>query len=68
MITGINKSKTVTKHRSCKCECRFDDRKCNLNQNWNNSKCMGVKMQKNISAKNVIFKILQNVAAKMVNM
>ena len=29
---------------------------------------MGVKMQKNISAKNVIFKILQNVAAKMVNM
>ena len=26
-ITEINKSKTWTKHISCKCKCRFDDRK-----------------------------------------
>ena len=22
----------------CKCKCKFDGRKCNLNQNWNNGK------------------------------
>ena len=35
MTTGIKKSKTLTKHISCKCECKFYDRKCNLIQNWN---------------------------------
>ena len=39
MITGINKSRTLTKHISCKCECEFDVRKCNLDQKWNNYKC-----------------------------
>ena len=39
MVTGINESKTLKKHISFKCECKFDDRKCNLNQNWNNDKC-----------------------------
>ena len=31
MITRINKSKTLTKHISCKCECNFDSRKCKSN-------------------------------------
>ena len=39
MITGINKSKTLTKHISCKCKCKFDGRKCNSDQWWNNDKC-----------------------------
>ena len=39
MITGINESKTLAKHISCKCNCKFDNRKCNLNQKWNNDKC-----------------------------
>ena len=39
MITGINKSKISTKHISCKSKCRFDARKCNLDQWWNNNKC-----------------------------
>ena len=39
MITGINKSKISTKHISCECKCRFDARKCNLDQWWNNDKC-----------------------------
>ena len=39
MITGINESKTLTKHISCKCKCRFDGRKCNSEQWWNNNKC-----------------------------
>ena len=39
MITGINESKTLTKHISCKCKCKFDGRKCNSHKNWNNNKC-----------------------------
>ena len=36
MITGINQSKTLTKHIPCKYT--FNGRKCNLNQNWSNYK------------------------------
>ena len=39
MITGINESKTLTKHISCKYKCKFDGRKGNSNQKWNNGKC-----------------------------
>ena len=39
MITGINELKALTKHISCKCKCKFDGRKYNLNQKWNNYKC-----------------------------
>ena len=36
MIKGMNESKTLTKHISCECKCKFDDRKCNSNRKWNN--------------------------------
>ena len=39
MITGVNESKTSAKHISCKCKCKFDGRKFNSNQKWNNDKC-----------------------------
>ena len=39
MITGINESKALTKHISCECKCKFDGRKYNSNQWWNNDKC-----------------------------
>ena len=39
MIPEINESKTLTKHISCECKCRFDGRKCNSDQWWNNDKC-----------------------------
>ena len=39
MIAGINESKTLTQHISCKCKCKFDGRKCNSDQLWNNDKC-----------------------------
>ena len=39
-ITGINESKTLKKHISCECKCRFDERKCNSYQWWNNDKCI----------------------------
>ena len=39
MIKGINQSKILTKHLSCECKCKFDGRKCNSSQWWNNDKC-----------------------------
>ena len=38
MITGINEWKTLTKHISWECKCKFDGTKCNSNQNWDNNK------------------------------
>ena len=31
-ITGINESKTLTKHMPCACKYKFDGRKCNSNE------------------------------------
>ena len=39
MITVINDSKTLTKHVSYECKYRFDETKCNSDQQWNNDKC-----------------------------
>ena len=39
MIARINESRTLTKHISCKCNCKFDGRKFNSNQNWNEELC-----------------------------
>ena len=38
MITGINESKTLTKHISCECKCKFDGTKFLSNQWWINNK------------------------------
>ena len=38
MITGINDLKTLTKHISCECKCRFDGRQCNSDHWWNKDK------------------------------
>ena len=39
MITEINESKILTKYISCECKCKFDGRKCNSDQWWNNNNC-----------------------------
>ena len=39
MITGINESKTLAKHTSCKCKCRFDGKKRSSDHRWHNDKC-----------------------------
>ena len=39
MVIGINESKTLTRHISCKCECKFNGRKCNFNQKCYEDKC-----------------------------
>ena len=36
MITGINESKTLIKHKSCECRRKVDGRKCSSDQWWNN--------------------------------
>ena len=38
MITGKNVSKTLAKHISCECKCKFNGRKFNSNQWWYNNK------------------------------
>ena len=39
MTTGLNELKTLTKHISFECKCKFDGRKCNSDQWLNNDKC-----------------------------
>ena len=38
IIIEINESKTLTKHISCDCKCKLDERKRNSSQWWNNDK------------------------------
>ena len=70
IITGINESKSLTKHVSSKSECKFNGRKCNSNQKQNKNKCRlsankQTNKQKNMCAKKIIFGILLHVLVKM---
>ena len=52
MTIWIKESKTLTRHISWKCECKFYSKNCNLNKKWNNNKLANVgvseKIRKNI--------------------
>ena len=37
--TIIYELKTLTKHISCNCKCKFDVRKCNSYRKWNKDLC-----------------------------
>ena len=39
IITITYELKTLTKHISCNCKCKFDVRKCNSNRKWNKDLC-----------------------------
>ena len=39
MLTNKNEAKTMTKHISCDCKCKFNSSICNSNQKWNNKTC-----------------------------
>ena len=39
VIARINELQTLARHISCECKCKFDGRKCNSNQKWNNESC-----------------------------
>ena len=50
MITGINELRTLPKHLSFKCECKFDSKKSSSNKKYNNNKCQsGCKKYKRTS-------------------
>ena len=66
MITGIIELKTLTKLVSCDCKCKFDGRKYNSNQKWNNDQCFA-SVKNIIYVKKIIFGSLLHVDADMVN-
>ena len=39
MIIRINQEKTLVKHISCDCKCKFNNTACDSNQIQNNDKC-----------------------------
>ena len=64
LIKKINEFKILTKHVSCECKCRFDERKCNLDEWWNNDKCRCEC--KNVGyVKKIRFQILLHVILEM---
>ena len=65
MITEINESKTLTKHTSCECKCKFDGRKCNSDQ-WRNNN-VDVSVKNVMYVKGITFGILLHVVVKMEN-
>ena len=55
LIAGINESKILAKHMSCQCKCKFDGKKYDSNQWWDNDKCR-CECKKNImSVKKIRF-------------
>ena len=54
LITGINESKTLTKHISCECKCKFNGRNCNSDQWWNNDKCRCEYKKRHICKKDLV--------------
>ena len=48
-------------------ECKFDERKCNSNQKWNNDRFLIKKIYIYICVKKNVFGILLHVVAKMEN-
>ena len=55
IITGKNESKISTKDISRECKHKFDGRKCNSNQNWNNDKCRCECKKHNVHDKDYIW-------------
>ena len=70
MITGIDEWKTLTRHKSCKCKCKLDGRKCYSNQKWNNDElqreCKNPRKHHVCGGKNIVG-IPVHVFVKMVN-
>ena len=55
MITGINKSKTLSKHISYECKCKFDGTKWKSGQWWDNNKCWCVCKKINVCEKEFVW-------------
>ena len=59
MITGINEPKTLTKHISCNCKCKFDEK--------NVIQINGACEKRHVCEKKIMFEILLHVVVKMEN-
>ena len=66
MITGINESKTLTKQISCEYKCRFDGKNV-IQINGGIVINVGVNVKNVMYVKNIIFRILLHVVAKIEN-
>ena len=53
--TGINELKTLTKYISYEFKCKFDRRKCNSDQWWNNDKCWFECKKRHLCGKDYIW-------------
>ena len=38
LVSGINETRRVEWHKTCKCKCRFNSSACNNKQRWNDDK------------------------------
>ena len=66
MITGINESKTLTKHLSCKFKCKFDEKNA-IQINGGTTINVNVSVKNIIYVKKIMFGILLHVVVKMKN-
>ena len=66
MISEINECKTLTKHISCECKCRFDGRNV-IHINGRKTINTHVSVKNIVYVKNITFAILIHVAVKMEN-
>ena len=65
MITGINESKTLTKHISCKRKCKFDEKKNASQMNGGITINVDVSVKNIIYVKKIVFGILPHVIVKI---
>ena len=55
MTTGINESKVLIRDMSSECKCRFDGKKCNSKQGWNNDNFRGQCKNRHFCKKDCIW-------------
>ena len=66
MITGINELKTLTKHISCECKCRFDGKNV-IQINGGTTINVDVGVKNFTYVKKILFGMLLHVVVKMEN-
>ena len=65
-ITNKTEAKTMLKHISCDCECKFNSATCFSNQKWNNETCP-CECKVIVHARKIIVGILAHVFLKIVS-
>ena len=67
IITGIDESRTLTKHVSCQCKCKFDGRRYNLNY-WQNNENANMSVKNIMYVQKIMLSILLHVLVKNENL